>query len=93
MRVEMAKKGILSPYKMVLNKHFPLPRHHSPVYPQHPEISSCSQSPMRHTELESLGEDQTKSASFREQANDGSRNSWKPYSQYTPDGSTEKHRD
>ena len=60
----MAKEGIPPPsYKMVLNKHFLLPARQSPVYPQHPEMTSYLQSPTPCTEPESLGNDQTKSAS------------------------------
>ena len=59
---EMAQKGILLPtLKMILKTYYPLPVNQSPVLPQLPEIPSCSKS-MPYIELESLGDDQTKSA-------------------------------
>ena len=64
----MAKKGILPPIlKMIVNKYYPLRAHPSPVFLQHSEISSCSKS-MLCTEPESLGDNQTESASLGGQA-------------------------
>ena len=68
-RSEMAQKAMLPPtLKMVLKTYYPLPVHQSSMHPQHPEISSCSQSPLPCTEPESLGDDQTDSVSLGAQA-------------------------
>ena len=64
-RMEMAAKDILPPTLNVnIKTYYPLPAHQAPVHPKHPAISSCLQLPMPYTEPESLGDDQTKSASF-----------------------------
>ena len=68
-RMEKAVKGILpNTLKMILKTYYSLPARQAPAYPKHPEITSSSQSPMPYTEPESLGDDQTKSASFGAQA-------------------------
>ena len=64
-RSKMVHKGILSPtLKMIFTPYYPLPARQSPIHLQHPEIPSCSKSPMPCTEPESLGDDQTESASL-----------------------------
>ena len=93
--MEIAKKSILPPsYKMVLNKHFPLPpARQSSVYPQHPEISSCSQLPVSCTEPDSLGDDQTKSASCGAQVDGRKEEQLETLLAVQPDDMTGKHLD
>ena len=77
---------------MILNKYYPLRVHQSPVFLQHPEISSCSKS-MLCTEPESLGDDQTASAFLGEQANGRKGEQLETSLAVQPDGMMGKHRD
>ena len=95
---EMARKGILPPtFKMIIKKYCPLPdrppARQSPVHLQHPEILSCSQSPMPCTEPESLGDDQTDSASLGAQADGRNEEQLETSLVVQPDDMTGKHRD
>ena len=64
-RMKKTVKRLLPPtLKMILKTYDSQPVRQAPVHPKHPEILSCSQQPMPYTEPESLGNDQTKSASF-----------------------------
>ena len=83
--MENAVKGILSNIRsMILKTYYSLPARQAPVHPKHPEISSSLQSPMTYTEPESLGNDQTKSASFGAQANGRQKHQFETLPQYSP---------
>ena len=61
----MVQKGILPPtLKMILTPYYQPAARQSPIHLHHPEFPSCSKSPMPCTKPESLGDDQTKSASL-----------------------------
>ena len=93
-RIEKAAKGILSPtLNMIVKTYYPLPACQAPVHPRHPETSSCSQTPMLYTEPESLGDDQTKSASFGAQGNGQKEEQLETSLAVQPDDITGKHRD
>ena len=93
-RKEKAVNGILpNALKMILKTYYSLPARQVPVHSKHPGISSCLQSPMSYTEPESLGHDQTKSASFGAQANGGKENQLETLLAVQSDDMTGKHRD
>ena len=94
-KMRKSLKGKLPPtLKLILKTCYPLPARQAPVHPKHPEISSGLQSPMPYTEHESLGDDQTKSASFGAQQADGREKEQLETSlAVQPDDMTSKHRD
>ena len=94
MRWEMVRKGIPTPtFKMILKTYHPLPARQSPVHLQHPEFLSCLQSPMPCTEPESLGDDETKTASLGAQADRRKKEQLETSLSVQLDDMTGNHRD
>ena len=51
-RMRKAVKGVMPlTLKKILKTYYSLPGGHAPVYPKHPEIFSCSQSPMPYDQI------------------------------------------
>ena len=78
---------------MIVKTHYLLLACQAPVHPSHLETSSCSQSPVLYTEPESLGDNQTKSASFGAQGNGWKEEQLETSLAVQPDDITGKHRD
>ena len=92
--MENTVKGILPPtLKMTLKTYCSLLARQALVHPKRSEISSCTQSPMPYTQPESLGDGQTKSASFGAQADGLEKEQLEISLTMPPDDVTGKHRD